>query len=45
MQRLNEYRVMWIMVMYDLPTFTKKDRKIAADFRKKIIEQIEENKK
>ena len=38
MQRLNEYRVMWIMVMYDLPTFTKKDRKIAADFRKKIIQ-------
>ena len=38
MQRLNEYRVMWIMVMYDLPTFTKKDRKIASDFRKKIIQ-------
>lgn len=29
---------MWIMVMYDLPTFTKKDRKIASDFRKKIIQ-------
>lgn len=38
MQRLSEYRVMWIMVMYDLPTFTKKDRKIASDFRKKIIQ-------
>ena len=24
--------------MYDLPTFTKKDRKIASDFRKKIIQ-------
>ena len=26
--RLNEYRVMWILVLYDLPTETKKDRKI-----------------
>jgi len=37
MQRFSEYRIMWIMVFYDLPTETKKERKAAADFRKKII--------
>ena len=28
---------MWILVLYDLPTETKKDRKIAAKFRKNIM--------
>jgi CRISPR-associated protein Cas2 len=28
---------MWVMVFYDLPTETKKERKIAGDFRKKIM--------
>ncbi len=28
---------MWVMVFFDLPTETKKDRKIYADFRKKLI--------
>ncbi len=37
MQRLNEYRVMWVMVFFDLPTETKKDRKIFSDFRKRIL--------
>jgi len=37
MERLNEYRVMWIMVFFDLPVVTKKERKIAADFRKRIM--------
>src|SRR5574344_703852 len=36
-QRLSEYRVMWILVFYDLPTETKKERKIAAKFRKEIM--------
>lgn len=35
--RLNEYRVMWILVLYDLPTETKKDRQVAAKFRKNIM--------
>lgn len=35
--RLNAYRVMWVIVMYDLPTETKKDRRNAAQFRKKIM--------
>lgn len=35
--RLNAYRIMWILVNYDLPTDTKTDRKNAAKFRKKIM--------
>ena len=37
MQRFSEYRIMWVLVLYDLPTETKKERKVAADFRKKIM--------
>ncbi|MCL1867358.1 MAG: CRISPR-associated endonuclease Cas2 [Paludibacter sp.] len=37
MERLSEYRIMWVLVLYDLPTDTKKERKTAADFRKKIM--------
>src|SRR5690606_12683801 len=37
MERLSEYRVMWVMVLFDLPTETKKDRKIYSDFRKKML--------
>ena len=36
-ERLSEYRVMWIFVMYDLPTDTKKERIAAAKFRKEIM--------
>ncbi len=35
--RLNAYRVMWTLVMYDLPTETKKQRRIASRFRKDIM--------
>lgn len=38
MQRLNEYRVMWILVLFDLPTETKKDRKLYGEFRKKLLD-------
>ncbi len=34
---LNKYRIMWIIVLYDLPTETKQDRRAAALFRKKIM--------
>lgn len=37
MERLSEYRIMWVMVFYDLPTETKKDREMAAKFRKDIM--------
>jgi CRISPR-associated protein Cas2 len=35
--RLNEYRILWILVFYDLPTETKAERKVAARFRKDIL--------
>ena len=36
-ERISEYRVMWILVFFDLPTETKKERKAYADFRKKLM--------
>jgi CRISPR-associated protein Cas2 len=36
-ERLNAYRVMWVLVLFDLPTETKKERKIAAAFRKDML--------
>ncbi len=34
--RFSEYRVMWILVFFDLPTETKKNKKAYADFRKNL---------
>lgn len=36
MDRLSEYRIMWILVFFDLPTETKKDKKAYAFFRKQL---------
>jgi len=36
-ERLNAYRVMWTLVMYDLPTETKRQRKLSAQFRKDLM--------
>lgn len=36
-ERLNAYRIMWILVFFDLPTETKRDRRNYALFRKKIM--------
>jgi CRISPR-associated protein Cas2 len=36
--RFSAYRVMWLFVMFDLPTETKKDRKNATQFRKNLVE-------
>jgi CRISPR-associated protein Cas2 len=36
--RFNAYRNMWVMVLFDLPTETKKERREAQQFRKKLIE-------
>ena len=38
MDRFSEYRIMWVLVFFDLPTDTKKERKEAALFRKHLIE-------
>lgn len=36
-ERLNAYRIMWVLVFFDLPTETKSDRKTASGFRKEIL--------
>lgn len=35
---LNGYRIMWLFVLFDLPTETKKDRKNASKFRKSLLQ-------
>ncbi len=35
--RLNAYRIMWVLVLFDLPTETKKERRAYTDFRKKLL--------
>lgn len=35
--RISSYTVMWIIAMFDLPTETRKERKLAAEFRKNLI--------
>ena len=35
-ERFNAYRIMWIMVLYDLPTETKAMQKAANQFRKHL---------
>ena len=34
---LNQYRCMWVLVFFDIPVETKKQRKIAAKFRKDLV--------
>lgn len=36
-ERLNEYRIMWVLVLFDLPTETKRDKKAYALFRKQLL--------
>ena len=36
LDKLNGYRIMWVLVLFDLPTFTKKERKAASEFREKL---------
>ena len=35
--RLNQYRIMWLYVFFDLPTETKQDVKAANQFRKYLL--------
>ena len=37
LSRFEEYRIMWIMVLFDLPTDSEKDRKNYTRFRKLIM--------
>lgn len=36
--RLNQYRSLWVLVFFDLPTETRKERKIATKFRKNLLD-------
>jgi CRISPR-associated protein Cas2 len=36
---LSGYRLMWILVMFDLPTDTKPQRKAATDFRNFLLDE------
>lgn len=36
--RLNQYRILWVFVFFDLPTDTKKDRKDYTRFRKGMMQ-------
>ncbi|MCF8331372.1 MAG: CRISPR-associated endonuclease Cas2 [Bacteroidales bacterium] len=36
-ERLNAYKIMWLFVFFDLPVVTKKQRKAATDFRKRLL--------
>ena len=38
MSRFSEYRIMWVLVLFDLPTDTKKARKEYAQFRKQLLQ-------
>lgn len=35
--RLNQYRAMWVLVLFDLPTNTRKERKVATKFRERLL--------
>ena len=36
MDRFSEYRIMWVLVFFDLPTETKKDKRAYQLFRKQL---------
>lgn len=36
-EHFNSYRLMWVLVLYNLPTETKKMRKDAQDFREALV--------
>ena len=37
-ERFNAYRIMWVMVLYDLPTETKANMRAANLFRKRLVD-------
>lgn len=37
-ERFNAYRIMWVLVLYDLPTETKANMKDASRFRKSLLD-------
>lgn len=35
--RINAYRIMWVLVFFDLPVETTRERKAATEFRKELL--------
>lgn len=35
--RLNAYHIMWLFVFFDLPVTTKREQKVASEFRKNLL--------
>jgi CRISPR-associated protein Cas2 len=38
LQTLNQYKSMWVLVFFDLPTETRLERKAASRFRKRLLD-------
>ncbi|MGL4722264.1 MAG: CRISPR-associated endonuclease Cas2 [Desulfovibrionaceae bacterium] len=38
MHYLSGYRIMWLLVMFDLPTITKEEQRAATQFRNHLLE-------
>lgn len=38
MDQLSSYRILWVQVLFDLPTNTKKERKAASQFRNDLLD-------
>jgi CRISPR-associated protein Cas2 len=39
MRHLSGYRIMWLMVLFDLPTLTADERKAASGFRNYLLDE------
>ena len=39
MKALSGYRIMWVMVVFDLPVLTKLERKKASKFRRHLLDE------
>lgn len=37
MERFSEYRIMWVLCFFDLPTETKEERRRHSEFRKNLL--------
>ncbi len=37
-EAINQYRNMWVLVLFDIPVETKKQRKAATKFRKQLVQ-------
>lgn len=37
-EAINQYRNMWVLVLFDIPVESKKQRKAAAKFRKELLQ-------